>query len=207
MRIVCLSDTHNLHRQIPVPEGDLLLHAGDFTQRGEEDQTRDFLDWFAGQPHPHKVFIAGNHDFIAEEQPALFRSLIPEGVHYLENESIKVAGLQLWGSPVTPWFFDWAFNKQRGTEIGEYWAGIPAGLDILITHGPPYGIRDLNHEGKIIGCEALNHRVWEVKPRLHLFGHIHEGYGDARINYIHFVNASCLNLGYQYTNPPIVVDW
>lgn len=207
MRIVCLSDTHGLHRQIDLPAGDLLLHAGDFSQMGELAPVQDFLDWYAAQPHPHKVLIAGNHDFIVERDPGLFRSLIPPGLHYLENQGIELGGLQIWGSPITPWFFDWAFNRQRGAEIARYWHMIPDDTDILITHGPPYGIRDLTHQGEIVGCEALNHRVWEVQPAIHLFGHIHEGYGEAVVNGIRFINASCLNLAKQYVHPPIVVDW
>ena len=207
MRIVCISDTHSLHRQIDLPAGDLLIHAGDFSQMGEEGPVIEFLDWFASQAHPHKVLIAGNHDFIAERAAGLFRSLVPAGVHYLDNQGVELDGCRIWGSPITPWFFDWAFNRQRGEEIARYWAMIPDDTDILVTHGPPFGIRDLTRSGEIAGCEALNHRVWEVAPALHVFGHIHEGYGEALINGVRFVNASCLNVAYQYTNPPIVVDW
>lgn len=207
MKLICLSDTHGLHTQIEVPPGDVLLHAGDFSAMGTLAQVRQFLTWFADQPHRHKVFIAGNHDFLAERQPGLFRALLPDNCHYLENSGVEVAGLRIWGSPITPWFFDWAFNRQRGADIRRYWAQIPDQIDVLLTHGPPYGIRDLNWQGTLTGCEDLNQRVWEVAPKLHVFGHIHEAYGITEVNGTQFVNAANLNLQYQPVHAPVVVAW
>lgn len=207
MKLVCLSDTHGLHAQIEVPPGDILLHAGDFSSLGTLAQVQQFLTWLADQPHRHKVFIAGNHDFLAERQPGLFRALLPDNCRYLENEAAEVAGLRIWGSPITPWFFDWAFNRQRGADIRRYWDQIPDEVDVLLTHGPPYGIRDLNLHGTLTGCEDLNRRVWEVAPRLHVFGHIHEAYGVTEANGTRFVNAASLDVQYQAVHPPIVVEW
>jgi len=207
MRIVCISDTHGFHRQLDLPEGDLLIHAGDFSNTGEPEMIADFLDWFAGQAHAHKVFIAGNHDFLAEKEPETFRTMIPDSLIYLEDSAAEVAGLKLWGSPITPWFFDWAFNRQRGEEIAAYWAMIPEETDLLITHGPPFGLRDMNLHGQITGCEDLNRRVWEVNPRLHVFGHIHEGHGTVTANKVSFINASSIDVHYREKNPPIVYDW
>lgn len=207
MRIVCLSDTHGLHDQVKVPDGDLLLHAGDFSSRGEVHQVRAFLEWFADQPHRHKVFIAGNHDFLAERDPALFRSLVPSNCVYLEDEGVMIERKLIWGSPYTPWFYDWAFNCQRGLEIDQHWQQIWPGTDILLTHGPPYGIRDLTFHGELVGCADLNRHVWVQRPRLHVFGHIHEAYGLTEVNGIQFANASSVNLAYEMAHAPLVFDW
>ena len=206
MRIVCLSDTHGKHNLIQVPDGDILLHAGDFSGRGRLEEVKRFLDWFAALPHPHKVFIAGNHDFLAERQSQLFHSLIPDNCIYLENNAVEVAGLKIWGSPITPWFFDWAFNRHRGDEIRPYWDAIPNDVDILITHGPPNGILDRTASGQLVGCEELMVQIHRIKPVIHLFGHIHEAYGTAYVNEICFINGSNLNLAYQYVNKPVVVN-
>jgi Icc-related predicted phosphoesterase len=206
MKIVCISDTHGLHQQLQLPEGDVLLHAGDFTANGEIPQVQDFLAWFAAQPFRHKVFIAGNHDFLVERQPARFRSMIPEGCTYLENSGAYIGGIYIWGSPITPWFYDWAFNRQRGKDIRRYWHRIPFHTDILVTHGPPYGIRDLNLHGTLTGCRDLNYRVWEVAPRIHVFGHIHEAYGITEVNDIRFINAANLDVDYQVAHEPILVE-
>ncbi len=207
MKIVCLSDTHGKHHEMAVPTGDLLLHAGDISSQGEPWEIVSFLNWFASLPHPHKVFIAGNHDFLAERNPSFFRELIPAGIHYLNDNGVTIEGIHIWGSPVTPWFYDWAFNRHRGEDIRRHWVPIPLETDILLTHGPVYGIRDLTFDGRLVGCEELNAKVWEVRPRLHVFGHIHEGYGITRVEEISFVNAANLNTSYELVNPPIVLDW
>lgn len=207
MKIVLLSDTHCTHQYLEVPAGDLLIHAGDFSLRGREAETQDFLDWFSSQPHPHKVFISGNHDFMAEKVPALFRSMLPTNVHYLEDSGVEIEGIRIWGSPITPWFYNWAFNRLRGDEINQYWQKIPENTDILITHGPPFGILDLTDGGDAVGCEDLMARIEEIKPKLHVFGHIHEAYGQLQKGETLFVNASCVNLRYNPVNDPIVLDW
>ena len=206
MRLVCISDTHGQHDRLTLPEGDVLVHAGDFTERGTLPQVQQFMDWLAVQPFRHKVFIAGNHDFLAEEQPGVFRDMVPAGCHYLENEAVEIEGLTFWGSPITPWFFDWAFNRHRGEAIRPYWEAIPPQTDVLVTHGPPYGIRDLNLHGQLTGCEELNHRVWQVQPQAHVFGHIHEGHGVTEVNDIRFLNAAVLDVRYQPVHQPLVLE-
>lgn len=206
MRLVFISDSHGQHPDLNLPAGDVLVHAGDLTGRGRKWEITDFLRWFGAQPHPHKVMIAGNHDFLAEREPELFQSLVPDNVHYLENSAVEIEGLKFWGSPITPWFFDWAFNRQRGEDIARYWREIPDDTDILITHGPPAGILDQTSRGERVGCEDLLVRIRQVKPRIHVFGHIHEAYGQHHEGGTHFINASVLNLRYWLTNAPIVVD-
>lgn len=197
MRIVLISDTHGQHDGLILPEGDLLIHAGDFSAKGRLQEVKDFMHWFGRRPHPHKVLIAGNHDFMAEQDPVLFQSLIPEGVTYLNDSGTEIGGLKIWGSPIQPWFYDWAFNRQRGADIRKHWDLIPLDTDILITHGPPHGIQDKTDSGLLVGCEDLLARVKEVQPRLHVFGHIHEAHGQQKVGETTFVNATVLNLRYM----------
>lgn len=206
MRIVLLSDTHDRHSDLQVPEGDLVVHAGDFTMRGHQDEVQRFLDWFAGLPHPNKVFVAGNHDFLAERDPEQFRSMIPEGLVYLEDETVDVLGLRIHGSPITPWFHDWAFNRARGAEIARHWERIPEDVELLITHGPPAGILDRTAYGEAVGCEDLARRIAEVRPRWHVFGHIHEARGSLVQDGVEYVNASILDRRYEVSRPPLVLE-
>lgn len=207
MKIVCISDTHGKHKQIELPDGDILIHAGDISGRGEIWQVESFLQWFSAQPHPYKVFIAGNHDFLAEQNATLFKELIPDNIIYLNDEGVEIAGIKIWGSPVSPWFYDWAFNRQRGEDIKRHWDLIPEDTDILITHGPVHGIRDLTFDRQQVGCEELRKLIWEIHPRLHICGHIHEAYGTSKVDGITFINASILDLKYQVAHSPVVIDW
>lgn len=206
-KIVLISDSHGKHNQLDLPEGDLLLHAGDITGRGLGWQVREFMDWFGAQPHRYKVMIAGNHDFMAEQKPDEFLAMVPPGVIYLNDSGVELEGIRIWGSPIQPWFHDWAFNRRRGAEIAAHWAQIPADTDILVTHGPPFGILDRTAHGERVGCEDLTLRLTQVRPRLHVFGHIHEAYGHVQRDDIHYVNASVLDLQYQHTQAPVVLDW
>jgi predicted phosphohydrolase len=208
MRIVCLSDTHLRTEGLVVPEGDLLLHAGDLTGRGKPNEVEAALAWLAALPHPHKVLIAGNHDFLFQEDPERARALVARhpGLTYLEDEETRVGDLRIWGSPWQPWFFDWAFNVKRGPELAAIWSRIPEGTDVLVTHGPPLGILDRTADGREVGCEDLLRRVEAVRPRLHVFGHIHEAYGRLERDGTLFVNASTCDLRYAPVHPPVSVD-
>lgn len=206
MRIVAISDTHGLHDHIAVPDGDVLVHAGDVTRHGELDELPALNDWFASLPHPHKLLIAGNHDWCFEELPEGCRQLLTH-VTYLQDEAVTIAGVTFYGSPWTPWFHSWAFNLHRGRPIRQKWLQIPHGTDVLITHGPPLGILDQTLEGKAVGCEYLREIVGLLTPKLHIFGHIHEGAGIVEADGTAFVNASTLTRRYMPTNPPIVIDY
>jgi len=207
MKIVCVSDTHGQHDSVTPPPCDLLLHAGDLSRRGTETQVAEFLDWFEAQPARHKVFIAGNHDFLFEKKAPLARQMV-EGRNfiYLQDSGVEIDGLRIWGSPWQPWFFSWAFNLQRGPEIREQWDRIPADTDILITHGPPMGILDMTARGERVGCEELAVAVRRIRPRLHVFGHIHEAAGQVEVDGTHYVNASFLDLEYEPAFPPTVIE-
>jgi predicted phosphohydrolase len=205
VRIVCLSDTHLT--QPEVPDGDLLLHAGDATYNGRPDEIERFNAWFAGLPHRRKIFVAGNHDWLFQTEPARARRLLDPSITYLEDSGTTIGDLRVWGSPWQPWFFDWAFNLPRGEKLREKWRLIPDGVDVLITHGPPLGIGDRTVDGREEGCrDLLDEVVGRVRPRLHLFGHIHEGYGRVERDGIVFVNAAVVDERYEMVHPPVVVD-
>jgi Icc-related predicted phosphoesterase len=120
---------------------------------------------------------------------------------------VIIDGTKFYGSPWQPWFYDWAFNLQRCPEIRSKWELIPEGIDILITHGPPYGIEDLTARGDKAGCHDLLEVVEKIKPRVHIFGHIHEGYGINAIDGTTFINANSYNHNYRRLNPPVVYEF
>jgi Icc-related predicted phosphoesterase len=208
MKIVAISDTHNRHNKLIVPDGDILIHAGDVTSQGKQSQVEDFLKWFSKHPHPHKIFIAGNHDFFFERMPDTYiQSLIPENVTYLNDSGITIEGIKIWGSPVQPWFYDWAFNRQRGADIQKHWDLIPNDTDILITHGPVQGILDKTIDGTHVGCVDLMNTVRRIRPKYFICGHIHEAYGRAETIGTTYINASVLDVRYQLVNQPIVFEY
>lgn len=205
MKFVAISDTHCRHRSLRLPKGDVLLHAGDVGYRSNRHEIIDFLDWFSKQPFTYKIFIAGNHDFFFEkEKEAELKSMLPEHVYYLKDEAVCINGINIWGSPYTPWFFRWAFNKRRGESLRNHWKLIPENTDVVLTHGPVYGILDTVVNDQHAGDVDLLRRVLEVKPKVHVCGHIHEGYGTVRRHGIQFINASVLNEAYELVNKPIV---
>lgn len=206
MRIVCLSDTHGFHDRIDVPAGDVLIHAGDFTSRGGLHEIEAFGAYLETLPHPHKVVVAGNHDFGFEQAPERARALLGD-VTYLEDAGTTIGDLEVWGSPWQPWFHDWAFNLPRGAALAETWARVPASTDVLVTHTPPAGILDRCFDGREVGCEELLSACERIRPRLHVFGHIHEAYGVVERDGALLVNACSCDLRYRPIQPPVVVDW
>ncbi len=207
MKIVLISDTDGRHNEVDIPDGDILIHAGDLSSRGKKEEIIDFLNWFSNQPHKYKIFIAGNHDFFFEREPKeIVEAIIPKNVIYLNDSGIEIEDIKIWGSPVQPEFYNWAFNRERGIDIKKHWDLIPKDTDILITHGPPEGILDKTVRGKGVGCEELLLTVNVIKPKIHVFGHIHEAYGVEKVNNTSFINASILNERYYYTNDPIIIE-
>lgn len=207
MKFVAISDTHCRHRSLRLPKGDVLLHAGDITYRGEKKEIEDFLNWFGSLPFSHKIFIAGNHDFFFEkEKAALIQKLIPETVHYLKDEEIVINGIKIWGSPYTPWFYRWAFNKRRGIPLALHWEKIPSDTNILLTHGPVFGILDMLLNEQHAGDRDLLKKVLAIKPAVHVCGHIHESYGMTKRDGIKFINACLLNESYELINKPVVFE-
>ncbi len=211
-RIVCLSDTHNRmpSDRLVVPDGDILVHSGDLTMMGKEKELLQANAWFGSLPHRHKVFCAGNHDWLFQEDPEKARALMANAV-WLQDQEVTIEGLRIYGAAWQPTFFDWAFNLDRGAPIREKWNLIPPGIDVLLTHGPAYGYGDWvqnrwSPNGKRVGCEDLLDAIIRTKPALHVSGHIHTGWGEYAGHGTIFVNASTCNEEYLPVNPPIVID-
>lgn len=207
MRIYCVSD---LHGNLPeIPECDLLLIAGDIVpttaHKPEASASwlrQEFRRWLEGLPAQDILGIAGNHDWIFQLRPDLVPSL---PWIYLQDSGIEIDGLKIWGTPWQPVFFDWAFNLPE-SELKLRWKMIPDDIDILITHGPPYGIGDFSTYGNMhAGSPSLLARIGELQPKLSVFGHIHSGYGQYNINETIAVNASLVNEKYEPVNPVRVI--
>jgi Icc-related predicted phosphoesterase len=215
MIITFISDTHTKHRycELDLPGGDLLIHAGDLMNSGhDENDVWEFLDWFDKQEqYKSHVFIAGNHDRFFENKPDETKNILREYPYltYLQDHTHTIDGVKIYGSPWQPEFYNWAFNLPRnGVELQENWSNIPNDTEILITHGPPWGHCDVTPYGNLnVGCELLRVRVDELKPKIHVFGHVHSGYGYYYNGHTHFINASILNERYNYENKPLTVDW
>jgi len=242
MRITHISDTHNKHKQLngKLPGGQLLIHSGDFTSIGRKHEVEQFIKWFGKQDYTYKVFIAGNHDLVMDseklyqakseyfekkvfETPAVegkpdwlieLLGNLPDSVYYLENTSIKLEGINIWGSPYSPSFgYGWGFNKDRGNDLVECWNEIPIHTDIVITHTPIYGYNDrTSNTNENVGCADLYHRLKDVQPHLHFAGHIHEAYGwktmglDGSHDLSTFNGCIC-DLKYEAKNKPISFDY
>ena len=200
---VAISDTHGMYRDIEIPQGDVLIHAGDITRYGKLSELNDFNDWLGEQPHQHKIIIAGNHDWCFERQKEASLKILTNAV-YLEDQSVTIAGHNFYGSPWQPEFQNWAFNLERGEHIQKKWDLISNDTDVLITHGPVFGLLDKIYNGESVGCEALLTKIQAIKPKVHVCGHIHEGYGEVIHQGIKFINASVTNIRYQPINAPIV---
>lgn len=207
LRIAAISDTHGKHEWITTEAVDILIHTGDFTNAGAPGEARDFFQWFAAQPAKHKVCIAGNHDYYMEAgSKERVMADIPSGIHYLNDSLVELEGLRIWGSPIQPTFLNMAFNRERGKEIKKHWDLIPADIDILLTHGPAYGILDRTFRNKQVGCEELRKAVEKKKPRVHVCGHIHEAYGNLWHKGVLFINASSWYGFEGPKNPPVLFE-
>jgi Icc-related predicted phosphoesterase len=197
-----------MHDRIKVPDGDVLVHCGDFTGNGSLLQMLNFGLWLQSLPHKHKVVIAGNHDAIAEKDPAIVRQKFKDyGVIYLCEDEVEIDGVKFFGSPYTPQFMNWHFMEKRGIDMGRHWNKIPEDVDVLVTHGPPFGIRDktaMTVQG--VGCYDLRGRVNFIKPKLHIFGHIHDAHGVEEHDGVKYINCSVLDDYYNVEFEPVVVE-
>jgi len=205
MKIVIVSDTHGMHDEIDIPSGDVFIHAGDFTQNGTLKQVERFGLFLESLSHPHKIIIAGNHEYCFEQNPGQSQQLL-SNCTYLQDSSIVIDDIKFYGSPWQPWFLDWAFNLERGEDIRKKWDLIDSDTDVLITHGPPVGHGDKVVSGELVGCEDLISYVERIKPKYHIFGHIHEGYGITRNPHTTFINASSCDFSYRPVNAAIVIE-
>ena len=180
------------------------MHAGDFCRKGTLAEVSAFNDWLGALPHRHRLVVAGNHDWPFQRTPAEARATLSAAT-YLEDEGVELDGLRCWGSPWNPRFFNRAFNLPRGEPLARVWRRVPAGVDLLVTHTPPKGILDRAWLGHV-GCEALAAELPRIRPRLHLFGHIHEARGELLRDGTRHANGSALDVRYRPVHSPMVFD-
>ena len=198
LTIHAISDTHNRHLNLKLPGGDILIHAGDATLKGLHSEIVPFLDWYADQDYSSLIFVPGNHDFLFEKDPELVSKMCSErGIILLNDSGTDLEGIKVWGSPITPWFFDWAFNR-HANEIKKHWDMIPNNTEILITHGPAHNVLDfIPKQNKSAGCPYLLEKIMASQIKLHVCGHIHEGRGYTYKHAKTWVNASVLDGRYR----------
>ena len=229
IKIVIISDTHNSLNKITIPQGDILIHCGDFTTTSHPPEYELFLTFLkSATSFKHKIVIAGNHDLFLDpsfyesnlkvlyhngfdynlEKAIEYKEKIKENCIYLENSGCEVMGLKIFGAPAMPEDYLCPFSRKRGPIILEEWKKIPENIDILITHTPPKNILDLTERQRNAGCWDLREQVENrIKPKIHVFGHIHESYGVYFQKDIIYVNAAICNKKYKPENMPIVFFW
>ena len=201
MKIVIISDTHNLTPDLP--EGDILIHAGDFTMKGEIDEVKQFSNWLSSIKDQFRYIILtpGNHDFWFDGNK---NDIYPK-TNVFVNRRVIIEGIKFWLSPYSNLFGSWAFMAEED-RLSKIWKTIPDDTDIVVTHGPPKYILDLTIGTLNVGSQTLLDRVKEVKPKIHIFGHIHEGYGTLEGLDTKFINASITNEFYKAVNKPVVIN-
>lgn len=203
---------HGQYKALKLPIADVIICTGDMTNRGSSYEVKLFFDWFSSLTlYDKRICIAGNHDIDCDENPLLIQAMIPENVDYLLDSSVIYDEIKFYGTPYQPMFFDWAFNLPD-KELADVWASIPDGIDVLLTHCPPKGILDLAPAYREFpethaGSASLFREVTErIKPKLHAFGHIHEGYGTLSTDTTTFINACNMDGHYRLVNNPIIIE-
>lgn len=200
-----MADTHLHHEGLVVPDGDVLVHAGDMLQYGTLDELARAAEFLRALPHPTKIIVAGNHEVCLEKRPAEARALL-DGFIYLEDQATVIEGIVFYGSPWQPKLRIWAFGATRGAELASKWAKIPDRVDVLVTHGPPHGFGDRitwRDQERRVGCADLLARVRAVAPQLHVFGHIHQDRGTWQSGPTTFANVTTD----EGAAPPTVLDF
>lgn len=196
MKILHISDTHGCHRRMhDLPQADIIVHSGDFTMNGSEQEALDFMNWFCDLPYPHKIFICGNHD------ECLYGANIDGldgNVYYLCNSGVEIDGVKFYGVPM--FMGDCITDRQS-----KHYANIPEDTDVLISHTPPFGIFDFD-DNINYGSEDLLDRIMAVQPRLHLFGHIHSQHGTTSLNGVFFSNGAIMNTDYSDFSKPNLIE-
>ena len=217
MKFIFFADTHRCEKEIVLPEGDVLVFAGDMCYKdpGPLVDVTEFLSFYCNLDYQYKIMIAGNHDwpFDNECRQQVFEIISKTDIIYLEDSACEIDGITIWGSPVQPTTRGWPFYKDDGVSLLESWSRIPDNTDVVVTHIPPFGILDKNakgehytHKGEPNSSKTLLRRVLEVKPRLHVFGHCHLHYGEVRRNGVRFLNVCSMSANRKPENPPIVVE-
>lgn len=214
-KIVAISDVHEAWGKLVIPECDILISAGDYSFHGQPNVIKDFHEWLNKQPAKNIISVQGNHETWVEENFEQAKAIALEAcprVHFIDEGLVEIdrgpdgQAIKIWCSAITPFFCNWAWNR-HSYEISKHWFRIPQGIDILVTHGPPYGILDLVPNGFVkVGCPKLMNRIQEVKPKVHIFGHIHYSYGQKEFNGTRFYNAANCNESYNCVNPITEID-
>ncbi len=205
MVLVLFADTHELHREVEVPAGDILICAGDFTMFSKSvSAIEDFNDWLGELPHRHKIVVPGNHEFFLESNPDR-RSLL-DNAKVLIDEGVEIGGLNIYGSPMTP-LLGAAFGKSSPKDRARTWSKVPNDAHVLVTHGPPFGILDLPpDQNERMGDPELRSRVRALRDlKLHVFGHIHGAYGTVEQDGVTFANVALMGqLGDLVQTPTVL---
>ncbi|HSY35604.1 MAG TPA: metallophosphatase domain-containing protein [Acidobacteriaceae bacterium] len=205
MDLVFFGDTHELHREVTVPAGDILICTGDFTMFSKSLRAiKDFDEWLGEQPHPQKWVVPGNHEFFLEADSRR-RSLL-SNAQVLIDEAVTVEGLRFYGSPMTP-LYGGAFGKSSSSDRKQHWSKIPNDTHILITHGPPHGILDLSpRPPDRMGDPELLDRIKQLRQlRLHAFGHVHGAYGLVEDDGVTFANVALMGHLDELVHKPLVI--
>lgn len=207
MKICAIADLHGKFWKIKIPVTDVLVVAGDLDAYQYQSELEDFNKWLSKVPCKYKIVIAGNHDGFIDRTPICgVREILNNGI-YLENSGCEIKGVKFWGAPYTNVFGKWFFMLPEPM-LTEEWNKIPIDTDILITHGPPDGILDFTQIGQEnVGSVSLRERIKKIKPKLHIFGHIHEGYGTKVKDGTTYINCSVMDLNYSLENKPIVINF
>lgn len=214
MKMHCISDTHMRHREIKLPGGDVLIHAGDIMSKSDPAQLLDFLVWLDEQKYITKLFIAGNHDHIFEKNPELVEKILRlfPSITYLQDSGVTIDGIKFYGAPWIPTNFPgkaFSFLRNEHAIATQHWSKIPDDTDVLITHGPVYEKLDKivhpvreNQTKLNLGDPSLGKRIKEINPQVHICGHIHSGQGilDEHEETTTYINAASLGEDYQYSN-------
>ncbi|CAG9326959.1 unnamed protein product [Blepharisma stoltei] len=223
IRIVCISDTHTQTRGLQIPAGDILVHSGDFCKKGVSSEVQEFMQFLQSQRHQYKIVVSGNHDYpldiagyraIAARKglkdrvdPYAVKANLVSNCIYLEDTGAQLFGYSFWGSPWTAERHKGSFTIRDERDLGFKWCGFPDRVDILITHSPPFSQRDINSvRNEHCGCRYLADTVKRIHPKVHIFGHIHEGHGWNIEGHTTYINAAICNRRYLPVFRPIVFD-
>lgn len=226
LKIVATSDTHNKYNKLIIPPCDILIDCGDYSFKGSDSEIRSFYKWLNKQKAAYKISIQGNHELGWEANPIKGRKIALEqcpAVHLLNNETIEIEGIKIFGSAYSPYFNNWAYNGARTLAesymynkplLKDIWKEIQPGTNIIATHTPAYEILDElcyidgTGRGQFVGCVDLRDRLLEIKPDIHLCGHLHEQGGKERhINGISYYNVANCDKTYNISNEIRIIDY
>ncbi|MFW9992307.1 MAG: metallophosphatase domain-containing protein [Candidatus Odinarchaeota archaeon] len=209
MKFVCTSDTHGKHGYLTVPDGDVFLFTGDLSDVGREDELVSFNQFLGNLLHRYKIVISGNHDLLFELDHGSIRTTITNAI-CLENSEVVIEGIRIWGSSWNPKHFKSGPQLEGEMVPKSKWDLIPAGIDILLTHEPPLGHGSVTTSARQLGSADLLDAIRRVKPKYHVFGHVHEGHGIYK-EYHDGVEITCINASaiIDFGNelrPPVVFE-